>query len=145
MMMKISFPVVIDFDKITKQFIKANDVAMTETAARVLTPLRANQPAKTRKLRSQTVVKYFRSKRTKLLGASLQVLGERRFVNNILENGAKSHGGRGTNKRKIRPGSRGDRGPIAARHVFEKTWRAIESQAVAIYTEAFLRALQNPK
>lgn len=141
-MLSINVPQ-IDLTQLQKQIIKAHDAAIVEASTRALTVLRGNQPVRTGKLRSQTVAKIFRSKRTHLMGVSLQVArnSERRFVNHILEYGAKSHGGRGTNKRKIRPGAPGDRGPIVPRLVFQKTWRAIQAQVVANYTQAFLAGL----
>lgn len=148
-MISVKLPANLDeiFRNAPKQIIQANDAAITVAAARALPPLRAAQPVgKTGQLQSQTVIKLFRTRSPRMLGAALKVIGDRHFVSHILEYGAASHGGRGSRgifgrTRRVRAGASPDRGPIAARHTFERVWRSIESQIRQAYNDTFSKEL----
>ena len=119
---------------------EAHNAAVPEAAAAGLRTLRPMVPFGTGLLRRQTVIKYFR-RRNGLLSAALKVLGKRKFVMHILEYGAKSHGGKGTKGKKVRPGTKGDRGPIAPRRTFEIARNAMQVPLMGVYRAAFSKHL----
>lgn len=157
-MFRLDIKLPVNFAKeIEAEIIKANDAAIRAAANYAIGPLRANMPVKSGRMQQQTQIHFF-TRRSGMLGAALKVMGDRHFVSRILEDGASSHGGRRPARFKVplnrktgkpshprvKPGSRFDRGPIAARHMFALTWAAIEAQAGAIYTQTF-SANFNPK
>lgn len=139
-----------DLEKLVLSAVmQANDAGIRAAANYAIVPLKAAIPVKTGQMRDQTQIHYFR-KRSGFLGASLKVIGQRHFVAHILEYGASSHGGRlssGSRKKtkRTRAGSRGDRGPIPAKHTFAKVFQAIESQIIGTYEGAFVRSMESQK
>jgi hypothetical protein len=121
-MFKIEIPTVIDFSKIKQDFIRANDYAIVEAAARAVGPVKAAMPVKTGVMMNEVGIKFFR-RRNLLKGASIKVIGKRHFVANILENGTRD-------------------GRIKARHTFEHVSASIEALMVQVYQEAFFRKLE---
>ncbi len=123
-MIKISIPTVIDFEKISKDFIKANDAAMLVAAAKGIGPLRAALPVgKTGELTSQVGIRVFKQ-RNKLRGASLKVIGPRYKVSAILEKGTKD-------------------GRIKARRTFDKVAAQISSLLASTYEQVFFSTLES--
>ncbi len=122
-MFKLEIPTIIDFDAITKSYIKANEAAMKAAAAAGIGPLRSITPVgKTGQMVAQTSIKFFRQK-NKLLGASLKVIGNRHFVSHILDIGTKD-------------------GRIKARNTFERAADMSEARMFAVYEEVFFKTLE---
>lgn len=95
------------------------------------------------RLLSQVRVLYFRRK-NQTLGASIQVVGDRRFVMHINEHGAKSHGrvagysGASPSARRSFAANQG-RSALPARQVFALTWQAVKKHMESIYETSFNR------
>lgn len=113
----------IDFKAFDKSFIKASDDAIVFTATKALTLLKNLQPiGKTGELQKEVGIKFFKQK-NKMLGASLQVIGERYKVSVILEYGTKDT-------------------RILARHTFEKAATSLASFIETTYINVFFTELE---
>jgi len=117
--------------------IKKSDARAVREAARfALKPLKKNLSfsgatapvgqlgKRSGRLFRQVKVKYF-NRRDGMLGAAIKVKGDRSFVARFHEHGTKSHGRGG--------------GPLIARQVFARTWKAIEQATATLYAQSFER------
>lgn len=119
-MLRIEIPNIVDFEEIRKEFIKANDSAITVAAAAAVTGVRAAQPVRTGRLVSQVGIKFFAQKNG-CKGAAVKVIGDRHFVAHILEYGSKH---------------------IKAQQNFARAFAAIEERIHSVYMQEFLASLE---
>jgi hypothetical protein len=130
----------------------AGEIALRAVRQNMSYPGRPGHPApeghlgtRAGRLLGQVQMKVFRSRGTGLTGVAVKVIGDRWHVMGFNEFGTKSHGGRRrknvsqTRNRKIKPGQRGDRGPLPARHVFSVTYQKLGQLLVKAYTDSFER------
>lgn len=135
--------------------LKANEAAVRAAGAVAVTVVRgsvsfAGHPApigqlgtRTGRLLNQVQAKVFRSHRTGLAGVAVKVIGDRAHIMRFHENGTASHGGRRrssvsqTRRRKVKAGTRGDRGPLPARQVFAMAYLRASAEILRAYNNTF--------